>query len=375
MEKIGVAVIGTGFGQKVHIPGLQAHHRTEVVGVWNRDRTKAEQVAQQVAQQVTQQATETDIIPFATDSLAEILSSDAVQAVTLATPPFAHYDMAKDIIKAGKHLLIEKPITLNVEEAEHLQQLAIDHGVIVVLDFEFRFIPAWQHFAELLAQDIVGRKRLVKVDWIASSRASADRAWNWYAQKSLGGGALGSIGSHTFDYINWLFGRAVSISATLSTSIPERPDLETGQLKPVDSDDVCAIALTLADDTLCQITLSAVSYAGRGHFIEVYGDKGTLVIGNPSQKDYVNGFKVYASQLGAALEEIPTPEKFSFPKIYADGRTAPFVRVVNHWVNCIDAGKATAPAIAEGIYSQRLMDLTHRSNQTRTQLTVPPYKN
>ncbi len=368
MAQIGVAVVGTGFGQKVHIPGLQAHHQTEVVAVWNRDRTKAQQVAQQVAQQ----AEGDNDIPLATDSLAEILASDAVQAVTLATPPFAHYDMAKDILKAGKHLLIEKPVTLSVEEAEHLQQLATDRGVIVVPDFEFRFIPAWQHFAELLKQDVVGKKRLIKIDWIASSRASSDRAWNWYAQKALGGGALGSIGSHTFDYVNWLFGRAVSISATLSTSISERPDPTTGQLKPVDSDDVCAIALTLADDTLCQITLSAVSYAGRGHFIEVYGDKGTLVIGNPSQKDYVNGFKVYASQLGAALEEIPTPEKFGFPKLYADGRTAPFVRVVDHWVNCINSGKASAPAMAEGIYSQLLMDLTHRSNQIRTQITVPP---
>lgn len=360
MTQIGVAVVGTGFGQKVHIPGLQAHHRTEVVAVWNRDLAKAKSVA------------EANDISLATSSLADILSSDRIQAVTLATPPFAHYDMAKEIITAGKHLLLEKPVTLAVEESEHLHQLAIDNNVIVVPDFEFRFIPAWQHFAELLSQDIVGKKRLVKIDWLASSRASSERAWNWYAQKELGGGALGSIGSHTFDYVNWLFGPATSISATLSTSIPQRPDPETGELKPVDSDDVCAITLTLADDTLCHITLSAVSYAGRGHFIEVYGDKGTLVIGNPSQKDYVNGFTVYASQLGEDLKEIPTPEKFAFPKLYADGRTAPFVRVVDHWVSCIDAGKASAPAMPEGIYAQRLMDLTHHSHQSRTRITVPP---
>ncbi|MGD1866254.1 MAG: Gfo/Idh/MocA family protein [Phormidesmis sp.] len=360
MTQIGVAVIGTGFGQKVHIPGLQAHHRTEVVAIWNRDSAKAQTVA------------DANNIPLATNDLSKILSNDSVQAVTLATPPFAHYDMAKDIITAGKHLLLEKPVTISVEEAEHLQQLASENNVIVIPDFEFRFIPAWQHFAELLGQGIVGKKRLVKVDWIASSRASSQRAWNWYAQKELGGGALGSIGSHTFDYVNWLFGPATSISATLSTSIPQRPHPDTGELKPVDSDDVCAIALTLADDTLCQITLSAVSYAGRGHFIEVYGDKGTLIIGNPSQKDYVNGFKVFASELGGELQEIPTPEKFAFPQLYADGRTAPFVRVVDHWVNCIDAGTPSAPAMPEGIYSQRLMDLTHRSNQSKTQITVPP---
>ncbi len=359
MAQLGVAVIGTGFGQKVHIPGLQAHHRTEVVALWNGDRTKAQQVASD------------NSIPFASSSLNEILARPEVQAVTLATPPFAHYEMAKDILKAGKHLLLEKPITLSVTEAKHLQQLAIDNGVIAIPDFEFRFIPAWQHFANLLSQDIVGKRRLIKIDWIASSRASSERAWNWYAQKELGGGALGSIGSHTFDYVNWLFGPAKSISATLSTSIPQRPDPETGEMKPVDSDDLCAIALTLADNTLCQITLSAVSYAGRGHFIEVYGDKGALVMGNPSQKDYVNGFKVFASELGAELQEVLEPDHLAFPKVYSDGRIAPFVRVVNHWVNCIDANKATAPAMPEGIYSQLLMELTHRSNETGKQLSVP----
>lgn len=358
MAQIGVAVVGTGFGQKVHIPGLQAHHRTEVVAVWNRDRTKAQTVAT------------ANNIPLATSDLSDILNNDSVQAVTLATPPFAHYDMACDIIKAKKHLLLEKPVTLTVQEAEHLQTLAIENQVIVIPDFEFRFIPEWQHFSELLSKGIVGKQRLVKIDWIASSRASSERAWNWYAQKDLGGGALGSIGSHTFDYVNWLFGPAVSISATLSTSIPQRPDPATGELKPVDSDDVCAITLNLADGTLCQITLSAVSYAGRGHFIEVYGDKGTLVIGNPSQKDYVNGFKVFASELGNDLKEIPTPEKFAFPQLYADGRTAPFVRVVDHWVSCIDSGSAIAPAMPEGIYSQRLMDLTHRAHQSKTQLAI-----
>ena len=359
MAQIGVAVVGTGFGQKVHIPGLQAHHRTEVVAVWNGDCAKARQVADKFG------------IGLATDALAEILASDAVQAVTLATPPSAHYEMACDIIQAGKHLLLEKPVTLTVGEAKHLEQLAAEHNVIVVPDFEFRYIPAWQYFAELLNQNIVGDKRLIKIDWIASSRASAQRPWNWYAQKALGGGALGSIGSHTFDYVHWLFGSAASISATLSTSIPQRPDPQTGELKPVDSDDVCAIALTLTDGTLCQITLSAVSYAGRGHWIEVYGDRGTLVIGNPSQKDYVNGFKVYASELGGDLQEQPVPERLAFPKVYADGRIAPFVRVVNHWVDCIDAGQTSAPSMHEGVYSQLLMDLTHRSHEGKTQLAVP----
>ncbi len=359
MAPIGVAVIGTGFGQKVHIPGLQAHHQTEVVAVWNRDRAKAQSVADDCG------------VPFASNSLSEILAQETVQAVTLATPPFAHYEMAKKIIQAGKHLLLEKPVTLSVDEAEALQKMAEDKGVMVVPDFEFRFIPEWQHFAELLNRGAMGKKRLIKIDWLASSRANSQRAWNWYAQKDLGGGALGSIGSHTFDYVNWLFGPAQSLSATLSTSITQRPDPKTGEMKPVDSDDVCAIALTLADGTLCQITLSAVSYAGRGHWIEVYGDKGTLVIGNSSQTDYVNGFKVSFSEASGETQEMSTPERLKFPKVYSDGRIAPFIRVVDHWTKCIEAGRLSAPGMDEGVYTQLLMDLTHRSHEDKAQVRVP----
>lgn len=359
MAPIGVAVVGTGFGQKVHIPGLQAHHQTEVVAVWNRDRAKAQSVADECGAQL------------ASNSLTEILAQNTVQAVTLATPPFAHYEMAKEIIQAGKHLLIEKPVTLSVGEAKELQKMAEAKGVIVVPDFEFRFIPEWQHFAELLNQGIVGKKRLIKIDWLASSRANPQRAWNWYAQKRLGGGALGSIGSHTFDYVNWLFSPARSISATLSTSIAQRPDPETGAMRPVDSDDVCAIALTLLDGTLCQITLSAVSYAGRGHWIEVYGDQGTLVMGNASQTDYVNGFKVFFSEAGDEMQEVSTPERLAFPKVYSDGRIAPFIRVVDHWTSCIESGQMSAPGMDEGLYAQLLMDLTHRSHEDKTRLSVP----
>lgn len=358
MSQVGVAVVGTGFGQKVHIPGLQAHHLTEVVAVWNRDMNKARAVADECG------------AGFASDRLSDILAQESVQAVTLATPPFTHYEMAKEIIEAGKHLLLEKPVTLTVDEARDLRRMAQEKGVVVVPDFEFRFIPEWQYFAELLSQDIVGEKRLIKIDWLASSRANPQRAWNWYAQKEKGGGALGSIGSHAFDYANWLFGPAKEISAVLSTSVARRPDAGTGKMKEVDSDDVGAIALTLADGTLCQITLSAVSYGGRGHWVEVYGEKGALVLGNGSQTDYVNGFKVFFTEAGGAQKEMPTPERLVFPKVYSDGRIAPFIRVVDHWTKCIEFDQVVAPGMDEGVYSQLLMDLTHRSSEEGVRLKV-----
>lgn len=356
---IGVALIGTGFGQKIHLPGLQAHHRTQVVAVYHRELVKAQAIA--TAHQ----------IPHTCQSLEAVLALPAVQAVSISTPPFLHYQQSRAVLQAGKHLILEKPTTLNVGEAVELHRLAQAQGAIAALDFEFRFVPAWQRLSELLAEGYVGKKRLVKVDWLVPSRADASRPWNWYARKDQGGGALGAIGSHLFDYIAWLFGPVQRLCGRLSTTITARPDLETGTMKSVDADDTCTLLMELADGTPCQAALSAVTYQGRGHWLEVYGDRGTLVLGSDNQKDYVHGFRLWGSQAGQPLTELEIPERLHFPKTYEDGRLAPFIRVVDRWVQSIDQGQPLAPSLREGVYSQLLMDLTHTSSETGAWVDVP----
>lgn len=356
---MGVAVVGTGFGQKVHIPGFQAHPRTQIVAVYHRDLNKAKEIAQ------------AHNIPHASNTIADIVALPEVAAVSISTPPFLHYEMAKTVLQARKHLLLEKPTALNATEAQELHQIALAHKVVTALDFEFRFVPAWQLFAEMLSQGYVGQKRLIKIDWLVSSRADASRPWNWYSRKDQGGGALGALGSHTFDYISWLFGSIRRLSAHLSTAIPLRPDSVTGELKPVDADDTCMLMLELADGTPCQVCISACTTQGRGHWVEVYGDRGTLVLGSDNQKDYVHGFRLWASQNGQPLASVQIPPRLTFPQTYTDGRIAPFIRVIDQWVQGIDRGEAIAPSLQEGVYSQLLMDLTHQSHSTSCWVDLP----
>lgn len=351
-KPLGVAVVGTGFGQKVHIPGFKEYAKTKLVAVYHRDLAKAEAIAHDQG------------IPHACCRLADVLALPEVEAVSIATPPFLHYPMAKDVLNAGKHLLLEKPTTLNAQEAESLASLASQGGLITALDFEYRFVPAWQYLHELLAQGYVGKPYLVKIDWIMESRADKHRPWNWYAQKSQGGGALGALGSHSFDYIPWLLGPVKRLSAKLTTAIAERVEPETGQSRPVDADDSCLIALELMDGTPVQLTLSSVSRNGRGHWLEIYGDRGTLILGSANQKDYVHGFEIKGSLAGAPLAKMMIPKRFEFEHNYMDGRLAPFIRVVDNWVTGIELGRALSPSIQEGLASQRLMDLALASNET-----------
>lgn len=348
---LGIAVMGTGFGQKIHIPGFDIHHRTEVKAVYHRDPAKAQEIAAK------------HNIPKACSTLAEVWSLPEIDAVSIATPPFLHLEMATQALQAGKHVLLEKPTALSVEEARQIEALAQKHQCVATLDFEFRFVPAWQHFAELLAAGYIGQPRLIKVDWMVPGRANPSRAWNWYAEQSKGGGALGAFASHTFDYLAWLFGPVKRLCANLTTAIPARPEPTTGELKPVDADDTCTLMLEMANGAPCQVTISSVTYAGRGHWVEAYGDRGTLILGSNNLKDYVHGFEIYGAEAGESLAPIPIPERLAFPQTFDDGRLAPFVRVIDHWVNCIDQGKMATPSITEGVYSQLLMDLAHQSHQ------------
>ncbi len=356
---IGIGVLGTGFGQKIHIPGFQAHPQTEVVAVFNPDPGKAQQVAAKFQ------------IPHACHQLADLLALDAVQAVSLSTPPFAHYDMACAVLEAGKHLLCEKPTTLSAVEARDLYYRAQRHNRVAMLDFEFRAHPQWQHLQSLLQAGFVGRKRLINISWLVQSRADAKAAWNWYARQDQGGGALGALGSHSFDYIAWLFGPVQRLCAQLVTAVAQRPDPQTGELRPVDAEDTATLLLELVDGTPCSLNLSSATYAGRGHWLEVYGDAGSLVLGSSNLKDYGHGFTVWAARPGDALSPLPTPAQLLLGQTYTDGRLAPFIGIVNRFVEAIESGQAAVPSLKEGVYSQLLMDLSHRSHRQNAWVEVP----
>lgn len=360
LQPLGIAVVGTGFGQKIHLPGFQHHHRTQVVALYHRDRTKAAQIAQ------------THQIPFYSDDLGEILARPEVQGVAISTPPFLHEPMARQTLEAGKHLLLEKPLAMNADQVRDLYHLAQDRGLTAIADFEFRFVPAWQYLAQLLQEGYVGQPRLIKIDWLVSSRANPQLPWNWYAQEAMGGGVLGAIGSHAFDYVHWLFGPIARIAAQLSCAIRERPDpLAGNQRKPVTADDTNLILLELADGTPCQIALSSVTAAPRSHGVEVYGDRGTLILASHNAKDYVHGFELRGAPLGESLQVLAIPDHLEFPQTFTDGRLAPFVRVVDCWVQGIEQGRSPTPSLREGAYSQLMMDLARQSHRERRWLTVP----
>lgn len=131
MLKAGV--LGAGHLGKIHLKLLKQSEEFELIGFYDADKKNAEKIASEFGYKMF-------------ENLDDLI--DAVDMIDVVTPTLSHYDVAKKVISAGKHLFIEKPITNTYEEAEELIKLAKKHGVKGQVGHVERFNPAFQAVAD-----------------------------------------------------------------------------------------------------------------------------------------------------------------------------------------------------------------------------------
>jgi len=347
-----VAVAGLGFGEKVHLEALRASPDWEPVALWHPRPQRL-----QAAMQSHGLRGDTDF--------AALLNDPAIDAVVIATPPGPRYSLAVAALEAGKHLMLEKPVGLDAREVADLQRLALDRGLTVAVDFEYRAVPLFQQLAALLQGGALGDPWLVKLDWLMASRADASRPWSWYSSAAAGGGVLGALGTHAFDLLHWLIGPTASLSAQLSTAIGSRPDPATGAMTPVDAEDIALVQLQLQGagnrPVPAQLNLASVTRAGRGFWLELYGSDATLVLGSDNQSDYVHGFGLWMARSGETLRPVAPDPGLAFRRTWGDGRIAPVERLHGWWAQAIREGRPMVPGLLEALSSQQCCDQARQS--------------
>lgn len=223
-------------------------------------------------------------IPFVASDWREVVSNREVDLVCITTPPVTHAEMALAALDAGKAVLCEKPMAMNAGETEAMRRKARASGRLALIDHELRFLPARRKMREMILKGEVGRVRHAKFMFRSDSRAGADRPWSWWADERAGGGALGAIGSHALDALQWLLGASVShVSASLAAHVLERRDPASGEARPVTSDDEASLLLNFADADATEratgVICLSMAEAGRPeHSIAVFGSEGALRI-------------------------------------------------------------------------------------------------
>ena len=356
-----IAIAGLGFGESVHIPASLSNKDIELVGLWHPRLDRLKKACKKH-----------NLYPY--ETWEDLLSDSNIDGIIIATPPKPRYELALKAIKAGKHLLLEKPTCLNSEEVADLQRNALKRNLKIAVDFEYRAVPFFMQAKRIIELEKIDEPYLIKLDWLMSSRADPDRPWNWYSDMDSGGGVLGALGTHAFDMIHWLIGPTHSLSALNSTSIKERVCLQSNAFKRVTSEDVsiCNLQIKNFKNNLipCQVNLSAVTKRSKGFSLEIYAKNGTLVLCSENQKDYVHGFGLWYSSDGEPLINIQPDSDLSFSKIWTDGRIAPVARIQSWWAQSIKNGTAVIPGLAEGLASQMVCDKIKESNATGMKLEI-----
>jgi predicted dehydrogenase len=353
-DPLRVAVIGTGFGGRVQIPGLLGFPETNVVALCGR----SEQKTRDIAEKFGIRAVYTDYEQLLVDVLPDVVS--------IVTPPKFHYDMVMAALQIGAHVLCEKPFAMNATEGQDMLNEAIKRRRIHVIDHEFRYIPARYYQHVLVDQGYIGEPVLLEATLMSSIRWAKGN-WNWWMDADMGGGILGALGSHFIDSFRWLSHREVkAVTASLNTTpqYKTRPMADGSGDREVTSDDTATVIVEMEGGLRGIINLSAVA-GGEVQRLAIHGTEGALVVENDS--------KLWGRRQGSPLEIIPVPPEYEPPLWVPDENMllGPFVKLMGLMVDEIRERALIKPAsFADGLAVQRVLDAARQSSREHSRVEI-----
>lgn len=269
MATVGIGFIGTGFARTVQMPAFAACGNAKILSVASGSIENARAAATQFG------------ASHFTGDWRETVDHADVDLVCITTPPSMHCEMALYAIERGKHVLCEKPMAMNAEEAGRMAEAADEKRILALIDHELRFLPGRIAARNKLRDGAVGKIRHVKTTFRAPHRGNPDLPFNWWSDVKFGGGALGAINSHILDSLNWFLDSDVSsVACQLHTHMKERRDA-AGNMREVTTDDEANMLLRFAsggltDDATGLVSVSMTEGPDYLHRMDFYGEDGAI---------------------------------------------------------------------------------------------------
>jgi len=298
-----------------------------------------------------------------------IIEHDDIDIVDICTPGHLHHDIALAALEAGKHVLVEKPLANSLAEAEAMvaaADAAERRGVLSMVGFNYRRVPALALARELIAAGRIGDVRQVRAaylqDWLAD--ASAPMTWR-LRRETAGSGALGDLGSHVVDQVQTLLGSPVtSASGNLHTFVTSREG-EAGP-EPVTVDDAAWATLGTASGAVASVEASRMATGRKnGLTVEVYGTAGSLSfdlerLNELCVQDELGG--PLAGQRRVLVTEESHPYLSAWwPPGHILGWDHTFTSQAADFLTAIATGTPPSPSFADGLAVQRVLAAIEQS--------------
>ncbi len=346
MTKTKIALLGAGFIADIH---LESYRRfvpeAEVVAVYSRSAQRAKSVAQKH-----------NILRWSDNLETAILESNC-DVVDICLPNVLHHRATLAAARAGKHVIIEKPLCLSLQEADEMIAACQESGRKLMYAEELCFAPKYERVRKLVQEGAVGRIYQMRQ---CEKHSGPHSDW-FYDLNQSGGGALMDMGCHGLGWFRWMLGgrpRPRSVFATMSTV------LHQGRTKCEDN------VLTIVEFEGGAMGVAENSWAKQGGMddrVEVYGTGGVIYAdlfqGNSALTYSTEGY-------GYAMEKAGSTKGWTFT-IFEEAFNQGYPHELNHFIECVREDKAPLVTGEDGRAVLEMLCAAYESAGTGAKVTFP----
>lgn len=353
MQHIRVGAVGPGWWtETMYVPAVASHPNAELTAICGRNRERTQRFAD--AHGIEHVFTDPD----------EMFASGTIDAVIISTVNKTHHPLTMAALDAGIHVLCEKPLAMNADEADEMAARARDTGLVCHVPFTYRFMPIFQYAKRLLDESFVDRPYLLNLRYFTGFARDGEYAWR-FDRDEAGAGVIGDLGSHWIDMARWMLGEVSAVSCVLSHHVERAPHPD-GREYDV-TDDGASIVLEFESGAQGVVVVSAVCHEdgpfGQSHHLDLHGSGGTIYATN----DWKEHQEVRGGRAGEPIETMRIPDDIwlgarsdTVHNTYRDVYRGQDV-LTRGWLSAIRDGVTTEPGFDDGAAVQRIIDACLRS--------------
>jgi predicted dehydrogenase len=372
MKPLNIGMVGYGFMGRTHSNGYaQANHffDLEYTPVLKAVCARNKDKAQAFADQWGYESVETD--------WREMIKRDDIDAIDICTPNNLHKEISIAAAEAGKMVLCEKPIAMDVAEGEAMCAAVEKAGVANMVWYNYRRVPAVSLAKQLIDEGRLGRifhyRANFLQDWTINEDVPQGGAATWRLDAdAAGSGVTGDLLAHCIDTAIWLNGGITDVSAVTETFIKERTHAETGEKQAVKIDDACLFHCHFDNGSLG--LFESTRYA-RGHkalyTLEINGEHASirwdlhdlhrLEYFDHSDDSIVRGWRsVHVSD-----EDQPYMANWWVPGLNI-GYEHTFIHQVADFLKSLETGEPIEPSFRTALETQKVCDAVLASASDRS---------
>ena len=376
-----VAITGTGFMGTVHTEALKRLQGIDVIGIQGSSPEKSKAAAEQLE------------LPKAYDHWEDLVNDTEVDAVHICTPNRLHFPQTVDALKAGKHVLCEKPLAMDTQESAELVRLAKETGLVAGVNYNLRFYPLNVEAKQRVIDGELGKVHSVfgsyQQDWLLKD---TDYNWRVLAEEQGDLRAVADIGTHWIDLIQYITGQKVTeVFADLKVVHPvrKRPlgEVETfsgklgdtGATEPVEvtTDDIGTLLLRLDGGARGSLFVSQVTPGLKNSLrYEIAGSESTLRWDSETPNEIWRGHRDKANELlhkDPGLNTDRARTYIDYPGGHAEGFPDSHKMCFRAFYNLIESGGTDTPEFAtfeEGHREIALCEAVQKSAQEQQWITI-----